>query len=88
LNFDYETNKILNITMFCLIGIAYLAFAWAFDNIKLKIVLTICGIYLIVMNFIPQFSWNSIIGIACILTPMIIGKVLSKKDELEESVTE
>jgi len=88
LNYGDETNKILNTAMFCLIGIAYLAFSWAFDKKILKLVLTICGIYLIIMNFIPDFSWNSIIGIVCILTPMIIGKFLpEEEDENEEKVS-
>ena len=86
LNYSDETNKILSAAMFCLIGIAYLAFSWAFDKTILKLILAICGIYLIIMNFIPDFSCNSIIGIVCILTPMIIGKFLPKEDEDKEKV--
>ena len=88
LNYSDETNKILNTAMFCLIGVAYLAFSWAFDKLLLKIIFAICGIYLILMNFIPNFSWNSIIGIICILTPMIIGKFLPEEDDDEENVLE
>ena len=74
--------------MFCLIGVAYLAFSWAFDKFSLKVIFAICGIYLILMNFIPDFSWNSIIGIICILTPMIIAKFLPEEDDDEEIVVE
>ena len=51
LKYNDETNKIINTSMFCLIGVAYLAFAWAFDKTILKLILAICGIYLILMNF-------------------------------------
>jgi uncharacterized membrane protein len=86
LNYSDETNKILSTAMFCLIGIAYLSFSWAFDKTILKLLLAICGMYLIIMNFIPDFSWNSIIGIVCILTPMIIGKFFTKEDDDEENI--
>ncbi len=86
LNYSDETNKILNTAMFCLIGIAYMVFSWTFDKIILKLALAICGIYLIAMNFIPDFSWNSIIGIICIVTPMIIGKFLPNEENDEEEV--
>ena len=81
LDYSDETNHILNVTMFCLIGIAYLAFSWAFDKILLKLVFAICGIYVILMNFIPDYSWNLIIGFVCILTPMIIGRFLPEEEE-------
>ncbi len=84
LNYSDETNKILNTTMFCLIGISYLAFSWAFDKIVLKFVFAICGIYVILMNFIPDYSWDSIIGIICILTPMIIGRFLPEEEALSD----
>ena len=86
LNYSDETNKILNTAMFCLIGIAYMVFSWTFDKIILKLALAICGTYLIAMNFIPDFSWNSIIGIICIVTPMIIGKFLPNEENDEEEV--
>ena len=86
LNYSDETNKILSTAMLCLIGIAYLAFSWAFDKTILKLILAICGIYLIIMNFIPDFSWNSIIGIVCIITPMIIGKFLPEEEDDEEEI--
>ena len=88
LNYSDETNKILSIAMFCLIGIAYLVFAWAFNKIILKLIFLGCGLYLIIMNFLPDFSWSSIIGIVCILTPMIIGRFLPEEDEEDEIVVE
>lgn len=81
LNYNDEINKILNTAMFCLIGIAYIAFAWAFDKVILKIIFALCGAYLIIMNFVPDFIWDSIFAFICILTPMLIGKFLPDKDE-------
>ena len=81
LNYSDETNEILNTTMFCFIGISYLAFSWTFEKTVMKFVFAICGIYVILMNFIPDFSWNKIIGSVCILIPMIIGRFFTDKEE-------
>lgn len=82
--YSSETNHILNTAMFSLIGIAYLTFSWAFDKTILKITFGACGIFLIVMNFISDYTWVSIVGIVCLLVPMIIGKFLP--DDMEEEV--
>ncbi len=67
--------------MFSLIGIAYLTISWVFDKTILKTVFAICGIYLIIMNFITDSSWSSIIGIVCLVIPIIIGKFLPEEKE-------
>lgn len=82
--YSSETNHILNTAMFSLIGIAYLTFSWAFDKTILKIIFGACGIYLIIMNFISDYTWVSIVGIVCLLVPMIISKFLP--DDNEENV--
>ncbi len=75
LDFSDETHQLLNTAMFSLIGVSYLTFAWAYEKPLLKAIFLICGIYVILMNFIPDFGWmKTIIGIVCILTPMIIGR--------------
>lgn len=78
LHYSDETNKILDTIMFSMIGFFYLVTSWAFDKKIIKITLAVCGIYLIVMNFIPDFNVKSIIGIICIITPLIIGRFSSK----------
>jgi len=87
LDFSDETNQLLNTVMFCLIGIAYLTFAWAYEKALLKTILLFCGIYVILMNFIPDFGWvKTIIGIVCIVTPMIIGRFIpEEKQEVTNS---
>src|SRR6056297_1493189 len=82
-NYSSETNHILNTAMFILIGIAYLTFSWAFEKTLLKIIFGACGIYVIVMNFLPDYIWISIVGIVCLLIPMIIGKFLPDDEEEE-----
>ncbi|GAB2494304.1 hypothetical protein [Algoriphagus taiwanensis] len=82
LDFTDETNRLLSTAMFCLIGIAYLTFAWAFDKIWLKTIFLFCGIYVILMNFIPDFGWiKTIIGIVCTLTPLIIQRFIPEEKE-------
>ncbi|WP_179333056.1 hypothetical protein [Winogradskyella costae] len=75
LNYSDETNQILNAGMFTLIGIAYLVGGFIWDKKLTNIIFLICGMYLIAMNFIGNFKiYKSIIGIACILTPMLITR--------------
>lgn len=88
LNYSDETNKILSTAMFCLIGMAYLVLAWAFDKFILKLIFLSCGLYLIVLNFLANFGWNSIIGIVCVLTPIIIGRFLPEEDGEDKIVAE
>lgn len=83
-NYSSETNHVLNSAMFTLIGIAYLTFSWGIEKTVLKIIIGTCGIYLIAMNFLSDNTWVSIIGIVCLLVPMIIGKFLP--DDGEENL--
>lgn len=77
LDFSDETNQLLNTAMFSLIGLAYLAFSWAYDQILWRSIFLFCGVYVILMNFIPDFGWwKTIIGIICIVTPLIFRRFL------------
>lgn len=81
LDYGDKTNEILNSAMFILLGIVILAFSFRFkDNIK-RIVFVVSGIYLIVMNFIPYFKLRSIIGIVCVLVPLLILRFSRVKKE-------
>lgn len=75
LNPGEEYHFILNTAMFILIGMAYLAYAWALDRIKHKLTVLICALYLMVMNFL-DFSQNTLIGIFCIIIPLAIAYYL------------
>lgn len=82
LNYSDETNQILNAGMFTLIGIAYLVGGFVWNKKLINIIFLVCGIYLIAMNFIGDFGLKSIIGIVCILIPMLIARFST--DETDE----
>ncbi|MFK7781656.1 hypothetical protein [Psychroserpens sp.] len=74
LNYSDETNQILNTSMFTIIGFSY-AFAGFIWKKKLtNFTFIICGLYLIAMNFMVDFNIKSIIGIICILIPLLIAR--------------
>lgn len=74
LHFNHTTNQILNTIMFSLIGIAYIVMGTVWSNRFVKISITACGAFLIVMNFFNDHIALNIIGIACILTPVLIAR--------------
>ncbi|WP_445713876.1 hypothetical protein [Flavobacterium sp.] len=84
LNYSDETNQILNVGMFTLIGIAYLVGGFVWDKKLINIIFLVCGIYLIAMNFIGDFGLKSIIGIICILTPMLIARLSPEETDEKE----
>ena len=84
LNYSDETYQILNAGMFSLIGIAYLVSGSVWDKKSINVVFIICGIYLIGMNFVGDFGLKSIIGIACILTPILISRFSPKETDEKE----
>jgi hypothetical protein len=86
LHFNAQTKEIINISMFSLIGVAYIIFGIAWDKKLAKSIIIGCGVYLIVMNFFPKHTALYIIGIACILIPAFIGK-FSKNTTKEENLT-
>ncbi len=84
LHFGDQTNQILNILMFGLIGIAYTiaGFLWDKKLTLTKTIIICCGLFLIIMNFITEHTILTVIGIICILTPMLIARFT--KDESNE----
>ena len=82
INFDNDVDKTLNRAMFTLIGIAYIVMGFIWDNKLLQFVILTCGVLLIVFNFLESNIMLNIIGIVCILTPMIIAR-LDKKEKKE-----
>ncbi|WP_344713421.1 hypothetical protein [Winogradskyella damuponensis] len=84
LNYSDETNQIINTGMFTLIGIAYLVGGFVWNKKLINIIFIVCGIYLIGMNFIGDFALKSIIGIVCILTPMLTARFLPEETDEKE----
>jgi predicted acyltransferase len=73
-NFNPFLNYWMNATMFCLIAIAYLFIGFAWDNRFIKAIFIFCGVFLIGMNFLPDQLWRNVVGIACLLGPILIGR--------------
>ena len=82
LHFSDETNSLLNMAMFTLIGIAYLVMGNVWDTMLARIIITTCGLFLIAMNFVESSIWFNIFRIVCILTPMLIAR-FSKETQAE-----
>jgi len=78
INLDDDIDRILNSAMFTLIGIAYILMGFIWEKKLLQIIILTCGVFLIGMNFLETNTIFDIIGIVCILTPMIIAR-LDKK---------
>ena len=88
LNFNDATNQLIYTAMFCLIGISYIIMGFAWDKKLVQALIVFCGIFLIVMNFVPGRTWISIVGIVCILVPMIIARFQKKEKDSSEVLLE
>jgi hypothetical protein len=78
-NFSDDIDKILTTAMFTLIGIAYVVMGFTWDNKLSQFIMVTCGVLLIVFNFFETTMTLNIIGIVCILTPLIIARLDQKK---------
>lgn len=83
-HFDDAMNRALNIAMFSLIGIAYIAMGAKWDKGLLKYILIVSGVYLVGMNFFEPGTALSVVGIACILVPMLIVRFGKKNKDTKE----
>jgi hypothetical protein len=80
LHYNDFTNQILNIFMFCLLGIAFIITGFSWENKLIKSIFISCGILLITLNFFPKNSILQILGILGILTPMLITKFYKRTE--------
>jgi hypothetical protein len=81
IDFNEVFNRVINIAMFSLIGIAYLVMGRTFENKLIKIVSILSGLFLIGMNFFKQTDTIAVIGIVCIVTPMLIVRFSKENTE-------
>jgi hypothetical protein len=84
LNYSDETNQVLNASMFTLIGIAYVVAGYVWDTKLIKIIFLISGLYLMVISFVNDFYLKPILGIACILTPMLLVRFSPEEPDENE----
>ncbi|MDF3076683.1 MAG: hypothetical protein K0S09_572 [Sphingobacteriaceae bacterium] len=83
-HFNDETNRLLNAAMYCLIGIAYLAMGFIWDGKLFKLLIIACGLFLIVVNFVTPNTILNILGIVCILTPLLIARTYKESKSTEQ----
>lgn len=82
LNFSYELNQVLNNSMFRLIGIAYLVMGFTRNNKFVKIVILLCGVFSIAMNFFSENIPLEIVGIFSLLSPILITPFYKEKNNM------
>lgn len=85
-DFSDQTNFLLNTAMFSLIGIAYLYFGFALKVKLISFIMIACGAFLIIYNFIEKSTIITVIGIICLIVPMIIFRFDKKIRSQKSSV--
>lgn len=85
LNFSDTTNNIINSLMFSLIGISYFILGFNLEKKLNRIILFVCGLYLIIFNFFPEKNYVAIIGILVIVTAILIRKFSKETKNAMES---
>jgi len=69
----------LNTAMFCLIGIGYITVGLSLSKNYIKAIFLGCGCYLILMNVIDRSTALTLLGIFCILAPLLLGRFYPKE---------
>lgn len=87
LNFNTRTRHILNIAMFCLLGIGYVVEGFGKYHKVLRFIMLFSGLFLIFMNFIPMSVAFYIVAVICLVAPAIIigfgkKKVTHPRDDI------
>ena len=82
-SYSETTNEIINTIMFCLIGVGYIYWAITQTHRLYQILVLLCGMFVILMNFIEKSSYLTIIGIVCLIIPMVLFRLEGKKEEQE-----
>lgn len=78
IDYSAQTDRVINTAMFCLIGLAYIAVGYKRDNKGAKVLFMVCGVYLAAMNFLPDTSVRNLVGIASLITPLLITRFQKK----------
>ena len=87
IGFNESTHDLINKAMFILIGVSYLIFGYALDQMRYRLITILCGIFLISMNFLPKNNYMIAAAIISILATILIRRFLIK-NETENSVPE
>ena len=87
IGFNESTHDLINKAFFIFIGVGYLIFGYALDQMRYRLITILCGIFLISMNFLPKNNYMIAAAIISILATILIRRFLIK-NETENSVPE
>jgi TctA family transporter len=87
IGFNDSTNDLINKAMFIFIGVSYLIFGYALDQLRYRLITMVCGLILITMNFFPKNDYTNALAISSMLVAILIGRLVVPKDK-ENSVPE
>lgn len=79
LHYSKTTDHLLDVAMFTFIGIAYLVMAVVWNKGLLRLLLFMCGVFLVMFNFIERNTVIEIASICCLLIPMVIARFSKDK---------
>lgn len=79
LHYSKTVDQLLDIAIFSFIGIAYLVMGIVWNKGLLRVLIFLCGIFLIAINFIERSTIIEIVAIFCLLIPMLIARVSKDK---------
>lgn len=83
IGFNESTHDLINKAMFILIGVSYLIFGYALDQMRYRLITILCGLFLISMNLLPKNDYITALGIISMLAPILIQRLLIKKDTVD-----
>ena len=83
IGFNDSTNDLINKAMFIFIGVGYLIFGYALDQMRYRLITILCGLFLISMNLLPKNDYITALGIISMLAPILIQRLLIKKDTVD-----
>jgi hypothetical protein len=85
LHFGDRTNQLINVSMFSLIGISYAVVGFNWEPFWQRVVFIACGLYLLAMAYFSGNVYLNLVGILCILTPVLIARFSGREKEARAS---
>lgn len=84
MDYDEQTAGLINTIMFVVIGLAWCVFGFFREDRKTGAIIIACGLYLMVMSFLPESDILNVVAILCMLVPMLMRRFRRvKADEVE-----
>ncbi len=84
MDYDEQTAGLINTIMFVFIGLAWCIYGLFSDDRKTGAIIIACGLYLMVLSFLPESDILNVLAILCMLVPMLMSRFQrGKADEVE-----